>query len=361
MSDGMKYFSHDVNAKNDTRILKMRIKHGWEGYGIYWAIIENLRDAKEYAIEKDYDVLSFDLRADKDLIKSIVEDFDLFQHEDGLFYSESLKKRMEKYETIRELRVNAGRKGGQVSKAQANAKQNASKTQAIKLNEIKLNEIKEEKDNTIEMSDDPTDIYSHDKNNPIGIGTFTIDEHGCTVVSVDSNIYNEKFESFRKKYKGTKRGLETEFKDFKKHKDWKLVVLDLEALYDVQSATRECARASGLFVPQEKNLKTYLNQRCWEEDLSLGDTEKIENPKLMDVVNYFYENGYRALAGIQAFNYYQSANWKSKGGQSIKNWKQNMIINWFEPKNKSQKTIEQQRKNEYHVDMSTLVEDEEDV
>ena len=35
------YFSHDYNARNDIKIKKLIAKHGYLGYGIFWAIIED--------------------------------------------------------------------------------------------------------------------------------------------------------------------------------------------------------------------------------------------------------------------------------------------------------------------------------
>lgn len=77
------------------------------------------------------------------------------------------------------------------------------------------------------------------------------------------------FEEFRKFYKGTKRGLKTEFENFKKkHKDWKEVLPTLLEKYKAQKEAKEKIRLNGGFVPQEKNLQTYLNQRCWEEEIN---------------------------------------------------------------------------------------------
>ncbi len=75
------------------------------------------------------------------------------------------------------------------------------------------------------------------------------------------------FDTFRKAYKGTKRGLQTEFTNFKKkHKDWREVLSILLPSYQAQQTKREQALRQGCFVPQEKNLSTYINQRCWEAE-----------------------------------------------------------------------------------------------
>lgn len=91
----------------------------------------------------------------------------------------------------------------------------------------------------------------------------------------ERNSQEDIFEAFRKIYKGSKRGLQTEFANFKKkHKDWREVLPNLKTLYEQQLAIKEDARNRGCFVPQEKNLSTYLNQRCWEEELNFENNGK---------------------------------------------------------------------------------------
>ncbi len=91
------YFSHDSNARNSDKLLAVRIKHGAEGYGIYFMILERLREESDYTSSINYDVMAYDFRVDSEKIRSIVEDFGLFEFtEDGKrFYSVSLNKRME--------------------------------------------------------------------------------------------------------------------------------------------------------------------------------------------------------------------------------------------------------------------------
>jgi hypothetical protein len=106
------YFPHDCNARNDERIISVRMKYGMEGYGIYFAIIERLRESTLYKCVKDYNMIAFDLRVDPNLVKSIVEDFGLFAFTgDGKYiYSESLNKRMLVFEEKRNRYSNAGKK-----------------------------------------------------------------------------------------------------------------------------------------------------------------------------------------------------------------------------------------------------------
>lgn len=143
------YFSHDSNARNDERILAVRMRHGAEGYGIYFMILERLRESTDYMSVKDYNVIAFDLRVSADKVKSVVEDFNLFTtSEDGKhFYSESLLRRMERKDTVSKKRKEAAEKRWSKSidnqNDNANAMQMHSKSNAIK----EKKEKKESKEN----------------------------------------------------------------------------------------------------------------------------------------------------------------------------------------------------------------------
>ena len=90
------YFSHDSNARNSDKLIPLRMRLGAEGYGIYFMILERLREESEYTSVRDYNMIAFDLRVDTGKVKSVIEDFGLFVFtEDGkYFYSESFKRRM---------------------------------------------------------------------------------------------------------------------------------------------------------------------------------------------------------------------------------------------------------------------------
>lgn len=107
------YFSHDSNARNDDKMLELRMKHQAAGYGVYFMILERLREEKDYMSVKNYNAIAFDLREDAGLIKSVVEDFGLFSFtEDGeCFYSESFNDRMAMKDEKSKRRSVAGKKG----------------------------------------------------------------------------------------------------------------------------------------------------------------------------------------------------------------------------------------------------------
>jgi len=74
---------------------------------------------------------------------------------------------------------------------------------------------------------------------------------------------NSEFEVFRVKYPGSKRGHDTELKELRKHKDWKNILPLLLPALEKQITAKD--KSTG-FVPNWKNLKTWIGQRCWEEE-----------------------------------------------------------------------------------------------
>ena len=93
------YFNHDSNARNDIRVIKLRSKLGYEGYGIFWGILELLFSEENKLCIEDYDSIAFGLQCDVTILKQVVEDFDLFVIENNCFYSKRLYKHIEDINT----------------------------------------------------------------------------------------------------------------------------------------------------------------------------------------------------------------------------------------------------------------------
>lgn len=118
------YFSHDSNALTDIKISAMRSDYGLEGYGLYWAIIEKLRNEETYKLplEKNtYRAIKIETGAGVNIeqfIQDCISEYKETEQGDGLFntdgkyfWSESLLKRMTKMEEVSNKRKQAGRKG----------------------------------------------------------------------------------------------------------------------------------------------------------------------------------------------------------------------------------------------------------
>lgn len=103
------YFSHDSNAKDDPKCVLLIEQLGLEGYGIFWVLIETLRDQPEYrypvalipALARRYNT-----SAEK--MNTVINRYNLFVVDEDNFFSLSLIERMEK---VKEKRENARRAG----------------------------------------------------------------------------------------------------------------------------------------------------------------------------------------------------------------------------------------------------------
>lgn len=111
------YFSHDSNARNDVKIIKLRRQLGIEGYGLYWCIIEMLRETPEYKLPLDsIDDIAYSLNIEKEKVEKTIKNYNLFVIEEDLFFSERLLRSMEKYTTTKKKLSNAGKLGAEKKK-----------------------------------------------------------------------------------------------------------------------------------------------------------------------------------------------------------------------------------------------------
>jgi len=115
------FFSHDANALTDTKILNMRADYGLEGYGLFWAIIEQLRCEENYSLPRNkntYRAIKMNTNTSIDVgdyIDDCIGEYGLFEaSEDGMsFYSNSLKRRMAIKDEKKMRRSVAGKKGAE--------------------------------------------------------------------------------------------------------------------------------------------------------------------------------------------------------------------------------------------------------
>jgi len=158
------YFSHDSNARLDQKCQGLIMELGYEGYGVYWAIIEMLRDATNYELETQYKRIAFALNCSSELVEKVINDHKLFTIEDDIFYSESLLHRMKIRENKSKKARESARKRWDKSSNNANALRTQSEGNAIKERKGKEIKVKEKKVNIdifpLEKDDDPKIIIS---------------------------------------------------------------------------------------------------------------------------------------------------------------------------------------------------------
>lgn len=156
------YFSHDSNAITDTKILNMRADYGLEGYGLYWAIIEMMRNEEDYKLELSKNtyraiktLTNTEINIEK-YIKDCIEDYRLFREADNKFFSNSLLRRMTEYEKKREVNKKNGMLGGRPKKTEIKPNGYEIKTEKNQ-NKIKESKEKENKINDTAVSDSCVD------------------------------------------------------------------------------------------------------------------------------------------------------------------------------------------------------------
>lgn len=82
------YFPHFSNAKTDAKILKVRRVMGIEGYGIYFMLLEVLRDQTDFRYPlSGIEDIAYEWHVSKEKIFAVITNFDLFIIENDEFFS----------------------------------------------------------------------------------------------------------------------------------------------------------------------------------------------------------------------------------------------------------------------------------
>lgn len=150
MSKDAYYFPHDCNAKDDPKCVLMIEQLGLEAYGIFWMLIETLRDQQDHVYPvANIPALARRYNTSAEKVRTVVYNYQLFTVKDDLiFFSESLNRRMQILETKRIKRSEAGRLGNAArwgtSQTDRNAITMRSQCIASKVNKSKVYK----KDNT---------------------------------------------------------------------------------------------------------------------------------------------------------------------------------------------------------------------
>lgn len=169
------YFSHDTNARHDPKILSMRSVYGMEGYGMYWAIVEMLREQEGYKLEITkylWNAIAMQIQIDHNATRKFIDDcineFNLFKTDGTYLWSESLLKRMEAKNEKTERLKQAGKKGAKSrwndgengnenshpnGGAIATLKNENSHPMALKESKVKEKKVKESKEKEIKETE----------------------------------------------------------------------------------------------------------------------------------------------------------------------------------------------------------------
>jgi uncharacterized protein YdaU (DUF1376 family) len=140
------YFPHDSNARNDYKLIKLRSKYNYEGFGIYFALLELLFSENNKLRIDDFETLAFGLQCDSAILKDIIQNFDLFEFEDDFFYSKRLSKTLDDIcQKSLKASENAKKRWNNATAMRSHKEQicdiNASKVNESKVKKSKSNDI----------------------------------------------------------------------------------------------------------------------------------------------------------------------------------------------------------------------------
>lgn len=107
------YFNHDQNASNDDRILAIREKYGWEGIGIFWAILETMSRNDGYVLFTLIGGISIGYGIKKEYLSEFLEFaycVKLFKKDKQGYYSERMIRQLNYRKECSEF----GKKGAEI-------------------------------------------------------------------------------------------------------------------------------------------------------------------------------------------------------------------------------------------------------
>ena len=149
------YFPHFCNARHDRKIRRLRKELGTEGYGIYFMLLETLREQQDlmYPLE-DLDLLAEEFGVSEAKVRVAICNYGLFEiDEEQKFFSPKMLVYLEPYFKMKEQRKVAGQKSADKRKSieisttvqqpfndrsTKESKVNESKEKESKVNEIKV-------------------------------------------------------------------------------------------------------------------------------------------------------------------------------------------------------------------------------
>jgi uncharacterized protein YdaU (DUF1376 family) len=106
------WFKHDFYTCNDHKMQKLDFKYPIIGYGIFFKVVEILyqNDGK---IEYDLDFISHSLNYKKEIVLSVLNDFDLFVIQDDFLFNKRVTRSiLEITEKSQKARASANKRYG---------------------------------------------------------------------------------------------------------------------------------------------------------------------------------------------------------------------------------------------------------
>jgi hypothetical protein len=199
------YFPHFSNARTDRKLLRVRKELGIEGYGIYFMLLEVLRDTPEYKYPlEDIDLLANEFDTSEPKVRTVICNYKLFEvDENDCFFSLRFNEFLQPYLKMKEQRRTAGlasaakRLLNDRSTTVQQSKVKESKEEESKVNEI-ISEIEIEKCLEIALRDERWSRSNQADQEQLTVFNTILEGQG--VYYIEPIEYKRYFHNLKKKY-----------------------------------------------------------------------------------------------------------------------------------------------------------------
>lgn len=274
------WFRHDANAHTDPKVMRLLSLGGLAAYGLWWYVVELLRQADGYRI--DCECIEHICRtqgADRALFDHLVT-CGLIVVECDHFFSRSLVERMEAFDEIREKRRNSGRIGGQASAKQMLSKCSDSVPSKGRPSRVEWSRVEKSIPPSGgaggDLCGDAVDS-DLDRQEPVGVldTTKLQSRKPAKVLRHKAYAYSPEFETFWSAYP-RRVGKGAAWRAWMAQKPPGMDVL-LPSI-DRAKKTEQWARDGGQYIPHPA---TWINGRRWEDEATTitqpdGEWKKIK-------------------------------------------------------------------------------------
>ena len=101
----MKWFKHDANANMDSKLKRVRLKYGMEGYGLYWFCLELIAATVEihnlkFNLEYDAELIGNETGISPERVQEMMNNFvtwGLFENQEGIITCLKMSTRTDEY------------------------------------------------------------------------------------------------------------------------------------------------------------------------------------------------------------------------------------------------------------------------
>jgi hypothetical protein len=109
------FLQHDINAQEDPKCIMLIEQLGMEGYGIFWALVERLRQEADHRLPfMILPPLSRRWNTSKEKLDAVVRNYSLFIFNETHFFSNRLSKDAGEFKDTKKLLSDAGKRGNEI-------------------------------------------------------------------------------------------------------------------------------------------------------------------------------------------------------------------------------------------------------